>query len=101
MESKGGSILALVGGILQFLTVGFFLILTLWDLIFSAGIWKIMALLWLFFAAIEVVIAIFAITASKWMKERKAVKKGAITALVCGVLGGNIVTLIGGILGII
>jgi len=102
MESKVGSILSLIGGILQLVSALIFLILALTAIMAGiAGLGTIIGVVYLILAVVYIVMGILAIKASKWMKAAETTKKGGITALVCGIVGFNIVTLIGGILGLV
>jgi len=106
MESKTGSVLSLVGGILQFIVAGGALILGLvifigaliegniWVALISGGL----AFTW---GVISVIVAIFSVKAAKLMRNSSTTTKGGIMALIAGIIGGNLITIIGGILGIV
>ena len=47
------------------------------------------------------VLSIWIISAGYWMRKRKGLKKGALTALTLGILSLNILSVIGGILGLV
>jgi hypothetical protein len=108
MESKAGSILALIGGILQFLSAAILLIAGIFISIAASetipgatGLGVMMGIFYIIIAVVWIVIGILSIKAYSWMKVPETTKKGGITSLICGIIGLNIVTLIGGILGIV
>jgi hypothetical protein len=102
MESKIGFILALIGGILTAICgltwmlgagilIAFFVTLGLgW----FGGFGIIGGILYLVFGVLSIV-------AATMIKNPEKVKTGGILALIFGVLSGNILTIIGGILGLI
>lgn len=97
MESKAGSILSLIGGILQLVGAVLFFIVSVLDKFYifpPIGFY-------IFLVIVYLIIGILSISAYKWMKNPETTKKGGITALVCGIIGFNIITLIGGILGLV
>jgi cytochrome c biogenesis protein CcdA len=105
MESKAGSILALIGGILQFLSAAILLIIGIMAAVSAGnqlgGVGVAFGAVYIVLGVVWIVIGILAIKAYSWMKVPETTKKGGITALICGIIGGNILTLIGGILGIV
>ena len=104
MKSTAGFVLALIGGILGILGAIWMIIIgvgssiiplpmiAIWGTAFFIG-WGIWAL----------IMSILAIIAGIWMNkdDNAKVKKGGIMALIVGILGMNILTLIGGIIGIV
>ena len=104
MKSTAGFILALIGGILGILGAIITFVMGLgtsmipipglaaWGTGFLVG-WGIWVL----------IMSILAIVAGLWMNkdDNAKVKKGGIMALVVGILGLNILTLIGGIIGLV
>ena len=103
MESKAGFILALIGGILTIIS-------GLWWLVGAGALTAIyasMGLGWLgglgiVGGIIYLVFGILSIIAAGMMKNPDKVKTGGILALIFGILSGfNILTIIGGILGLV
>ena len=103
MESKVGFILALIGGILT-------LISGLWWLIGASAfvaLYRNIGLGWMgglgFVGGIlYLVFGIITIIAATMMKKPEKVKTGGILALIFGILSGfNILSIIGGILGLV
>lgn len=101
MESKAGSILLLISGILTILISLIVLVLFLFirpssDLFgFSLGIF-------IFFFILILIIGGLKLWASKLMKNPETTTKGGIIALIVGILSaGDLLAIIGGILGIV
>lgn len=105
MESKPGFILALIGGILTILmgivwiaSTGFLstylAMFGLKEMGWLAGVNIIVAILYIIFGVISIV-------AGVEMNHKDKVKSGGIMALIFGILAGNILTIIGGILGLV
>lgn len=99
MVSKTGFILALIGGILQILSGlavfvgGNFLSNIITGVI--RNVYTITA------GAVYIAVGIVSLVAAEWMNSKDKVRKGAILATVMGIIGINILTLIGGIVGIV
>ncbi|OGJ17361.1 hypothetical protein A3K73_06055 [Candidatus Pacearchaeota archaeon RBG_13_36_9] len=103
MESKTGSVLSLIGGILWLVISIALIVAALVAVIMSAdsesnGI--ILGVILLVIGVLFVIYGALGVKAGKWMKEKSTVKKGGLTALIVGILGLNILTIIGGILGL-
>ncbi len=103
MESKAGFILALIGGILTVLgglwwLIGAGALSTLYasmGLGWLGGLGIVGGILYLVFGALSIMAAVM-------MKSPEKVKTGGILALIFGILSGfNILTIIGGILGLV
>lgn len=103
MESKVGFVLALIGGILTILSgvwwlIGAGALATLYATLgmgWLGGIGFVGGILYLVFGVLSIVAAFM-------MKHPEKVKTGGILALIFGILGGfNILTIIGGILGLV
>jgi hypothetical protein len=106
MESKTGSILLMISGILTLLiSVGLiiFSILVFAGVVEGGGIGGSFGGIFLF--VIGMVILIFAplkFWASRLMKNPATTSKGGVVALIIGILdGGDLLSIIGGILGIV
>ncbi len=104
MESKTGSLLALIGGILWLFISIVLIVLALVIVILSSGSEPtgglVLGVVLLGVGVLFVIYGALGVRAGKWMKEKNTVKKGGITALIVGILGLNILTIIGGILGL-
>ena len=105
MESKPGFILALIGGILTIIMGIFWIagaslfsaylaVLGLKGMGWLAGVNVIVAILYIIFGVISIV-------AGVEMNHADKVKSGGIMALIFGILSGNLLTIIGGILGLV
>lgn len=109
MESKVGSILALISAILGFIGTVILLIIGILaivggQLIGSGGkaAGAVVGILYIVFAIVVGIIAFITLKSSKWMKDPATTKKGGITALICGIIGGlNILSIIAGIFGLV
>ena len=110
MASKAGYILALIGGILTligsviFLVYGIISYTALRALTMGFGKVSVMPLVGGIGGMIWFIVAgILAIIAAKKMNQDDPtiVKKGGIMAIIVGVLSGGLLTLIGGIIGVI
>jgi hypothetical protein len=99
MKSTVGFILALIGGILGILSavVVLFMGAGLATLIPLFGTMGIAYGVWM------LVMSVLAIFAGLWMNkpDNAKVKKGGIMALIVGILGFNLLTIIGGIVGLV
>lgn len=105
MESETGSTLSLVGGFL-WLIFSILLIFTSLGLVIYAAsedypdlvpygfIFLVSGILLVIFGAI-------AVSSSKWMRESRTVKTGSVMSLIVGILGINILAIMGGIIGLI
>ena len=105
MESKTGSVLSLIGGIL-WLVLSIILIVTALIVVIVSSTSESMSglVFGIVFMAIGIVCIVYgvlAVKAAQWMKEQKTSKRGGIVALIIGILGMNILVIIGGILGLI
>jgi len=105
MESKIGSTLTLIGGILWLVISIALIVAALVTVIISANsestngliigvVLLVAGVLFVFYGALGV-------KAGKWMKEKRTVKKRGLTALIVGILGLNVLAIIGGILGLV
>ncbi len=109
MKSKTGFILALIGGILSFLMGIFWVSIVLvgksfWgmDVLKAASTQSSWFLgVWIIVAVCYIVSGIVSVIAAFMMKNPKKVKTGGILALIFGLLGGNILTIVGGIMGLV
>jgi hypothetical protein len=101
MESKGGSILLLISGILT--AIGAFIVLILGVFgLFSNQDVVLGAIFLLFMAIILGIVSGLKFWASSLMKSPMTVKKGGVIALVVGIFTGfDLLAVIGGILGIV
>ncbi|HIJ10775.1 TPA: hypothetical protein HA278_01835 [Candidatus Woesearchaeota archaeon] len=105
--SRAGYILCLIGGILSIFGSLIILPLAIWFL--STGIslgdgplLQFFPWLWVVGATLGIILGVLIIIASQWMKKEETAKKGSIVCLICGILGaGGIITIIGGILGLV
>jgi len=103
MESKAGSILTLIGAIITFLAAGFFLIVGVTALFSSAEDRAAEVIIGIVFIVIAIgllIIALIKLRAAKYMKLPETTKKGGIMAIITGILAPELVSLIGGILGV-
>lgn len=114
MESKVGSILALISAILGFIGAVILLIIGVLAIVGggvlgsktgAAGATAVGVGIGIFYIVLAIIVAILAflnLKASKWMKDPTTTKKGGITALICGIIGGfNILSIIAGIFGLV
>ena len=109
MESKVGSILALISAILGFIGAVVLLIIGLLAVFVGSkasttagtAVGTGIGIFYIVFAIVAGIIAFLTLKASKWMKDSQTTKKGGITALICGIIGLNILTLIAGIFGLV
>ncbi len=111
MESKLGFILALVGGILNLLGGIFWIIIVLAGKSFfgmdvlktaiqsSGSSWFLGV--WIAVAVVYLISGVISIIAAFMMKNPNRVKTGGILALIFGIIGSNILTIIGGVLGLV
>ncbi|MBI2449553.1 hypothetical protein HYV49_04625 [Candidatus Pacearchaeota archaeon] len=110
MESKAGSVLILIGGILTLIGAGVFLLLFFVVLSFSSlsdkigrelSPWAIALILFCVFALL-LAGGILKIYASKLMLNKKSVVKGGIIAIVLGIiLSDMFLSLAGGIVAVV
>jgi hypothetical protein len=102
MESKAGSILALIGGILTLIVS---LILLIAGIAFLAGYGEgdttIGGIAFLVLFLIVLILGILKIVASNKMKKPETTRGGGILALILGIITSDLLTLIGGIIGIV
>ena len=108
MESKVGSILLLISGILTFILAFILLLLAILVGFFSAslpgeveGNPMVAFVVLIVIFAVAVIIGILKLVASKMMKDPDRTTNGGILALVVGIIGTDILAIIGGILGIV
>ncbi len=109
MESKIGFILALIGGILSFIMGIFWVVIVLagksfWgmDVLKAASSGASWFLgVWIIVAVCYIVSGIVSVIAAFMIKNPKKVKTGGILALIFGIIGSNILTIIGGIMGLV
>ncbi len=112
MESKVGFILALIGGILNLLGGIFWIMVVLAGKSFfgmdvlktalesSGSSWFLGV--WIVVAVSYIISGIVSIIAAVMINNPRQVKTGGILALIFGIIGGtNILTIIGGVLGLI
>jgi FlaA1/EpsC-like NDP-sugar epimerase len=100
MESKAGSILLLISGILTIIAglvaFVFFLIAA------PSGGGNALSWILILFLVVAIVIGALKIWTASLMKNPETTKKGGIIALILGILtGGDLLAIIGGILGIV
>lgn len=86
-------ILSLIGGILQLLVVGVPL-----AILGIISIWGVVCLIWPLIFSILIIIGAMKI---KSPGNLDAIRQGSILVLILSILAGNIISLIGGILGLI
>ena len=108
MESKAGSILLLISGILTLIAALLILIIGFVFAFFSSntegarGDSTIAAVFLLILFVVMVALGILKLYAYSMMKDPKKTVKGGIIALVTGILSfGDLLAIIGGILGIV
>jgi phosphotransferase system glucose/maltose/N-acetylglucosamine-specific IIC component len=105
MKSKAGSILLMISGILTLL---FSLLLIVFSILIFTGVVKgegsvgLGGALVLVIAVVLLVLSLLKFWASGLMKDEMTTVKGGIIALIVGILtGGDLLAIIGGILGIV
>jgi len=102
MESKMGSMLALIGGILYLIGAAITLIVGLIVLFVGMGeMPQGFGIAYIVVSVLLLALGLGSIKAAKLMKVPETTKKGGIIALILGIVFSNIVVLIGGILGLI
>jgi uncharacterized membrane protein len=105
MESEIGSSLTVVGGVLWLIFALLFIFSALGFVIYAALNDSVelitYGVIFLISGIVLVIFGTFGIKAGKWMKDVEKVKKGGIASLVLGILGLNILAIIGGIIGLV
>ncbi len=97
--SKAGFILSLIGGILGIVMS---LAIGLFSIAFFATEQAIVGVIMLLLGLYGVVTGVLVLLGGVWMRSPRTRKRGAIIALIFGVIGsGGILGLIGGILGLV
>jgi len=111
MESKLGSIFALVGAIIELVMAVVVFILAVISfvglILINTIVPWIVGLLFIVAAVAYLILGFYGLSASRWMKNPATTRKGGITALVVGIISviisviPGIFLIIGGVLGLV